>query len=657
MNNSRALFVIISIIIFFIALVIKLVDIQIMRAEEFSYYAQRQQTGVEKIEAERGLIYDRNNVLLVYNRGDISFYVDLRMIKQKHKNEIAQLFAKKFNKSKNYYMNLMKGSKKTICLEKKAKTEIASSLKNIKRSGFFYKEEPTRVFHYNNFAAHILGYLNNENKGVMGISEYYEDALNGEAGSRVIQKNAVGEVVTVDDEEINPAVSGDDFYLTIDKSYQLVLEEELRKGVSDFGAVSGIGIIMDPNTGEVLALANVDDYDPNEYWKYNDFQRRNRAITDTYEPGSTFKSFTFASLIDQKLCRLNEKLNLENGKYKFRNVNIRDTHPFKSLNVSEILEQSSNIGVAKLVQRIDDEKYFKYLRGFGFGNSTSLTLPGETAGKLRKPNEWSKLSKAYLSFGYEISVTPIQMIAGYCALINGGILYEPQLVHRQIAKNGNLVYEFAPIEIRRVISSQTSDTMRDLLGGVVKNGTGIKAFSELISVGGKTGTSQKLVNGAYSKQYYNSSFIGFFPVENPQVVCLILLNSPDQGKYGGLVAAPIFKKVTERIVQNDIEKFQQYLNPDLMQNLKFAEDNSQIRTQIKPISLKEVKLSSNNKMPDLVNCQIKDAIYALTKLGVRYKIKGTGIITSQSIAPGKKLNGDEVCLIECTEYKVSGASL
>jgi len=661
MNNSRALIVIISILIFFIALVIKLVDIQIVRAEEYSFYAQRQQTGIEKIEAERGLIYDRNNVLLVYNRSDVSFYVDLRMIKQKHKNEIAQIFAKKFKKSKNFYLNLMKGSKKTICIEKKAPSEIASSIKNIKLDGFFYKEEPTRVFHYNNLASHVLGYLDNENKGVMGISEYYEDALNGEDGSRLVQKNAIGETVTVDDEEINPAVPGDDFYLTIDKSYQLILEEELRKGVDEYGAVSGTGIIMNPNTGEVLALANIDDYNPNEYWKYNDFQRRNRAITDTYEPGSTFKSFTIASLIEEKLCRLNEKLNLENGTYKFQNVRIKDSHPMKNLDVVGILEQSSNIGVAKLVQRIDDEKYFKYLRGFGFGNSASLTLPGETAGRLRKPNEWSKVSKTYLSFGYEISVTPVQITAAYCALINGGILYEPQLLQRQISKDGNLVYEFSPKEVRRVISSKTSDVMRDLLGGVVKNGTGKKAYSELISIGGKTGTSQKLVDGSYSKQHYNSSFVGFFPVENPQVVCLILLNSPDQGKYGGLVAAPIFKNVAERIVQNDYEEFQEYINPDLMKNLKFAEDNSvndyQSKTQIKPINVKEVKLSANNKMPDLINCQVKDAIYALTKLGVKYKINGTGIITSQSIAPGKKLNGKEVCIIECSEYMVRGASL
>lgn len=661
MNNSRALIVILFILIFFIALVVKLVDIQIVKAEEYSYNAQKQQTKLETIQAERGLIYDRNNVLLVYNRTDISFYADLRMLKQKDKSEIARLFARKFNKSANYYLSLLKGNKKTVPIEKKVQSDFAESLKKIKKDGYFFREEPSRVYHYDNLASHVIGYVSNENKYVMGISEYYKDDLEGVDGSRLVQRDALGGIVTVVDESVTPAVSGDDFYLTIDKSYQLILEDELRKGIKDYSAVSATAIMMNPHTGEILALANVDDYNPNEYWKANDFQRRNRAITDTYEPGSTFKSFTMASLIDQKLCRLDETLNLENGKYKFRSVNIRDTHPFKKLNVAEILEQSSNIGVAKLVQRIDDEKFFKYLRGFGFGNTTSITLPGETPGKLRKPNEWSKVSKTYLSFGYEVSVTPIQMTAAYCALINGGVLFEPQLIQRQVSADGDLVYEFEPKEIRRVISEETSDIIRDLLGGVVKNGTGIKANSELISIGGKTGTSQKLVDGSYSKQHYNSSFVGFFPVEDPQVVCLVLINSPDQGKYGGLVAAPIFKNIAERIIQTDTDKFQEYLNPDILQNLKFAEDNStdfkQQKSNIKPISYKEVKFTANNKMPDLINCQVKDAIYALTKMGIKYKIRGTGVVTSQSIVAGKKLSGNEVCLLECSEYYVKGASL
>ena len=660
MINSRALLVIILLFLFFVALIVKLVDIQIVRSEELKYYAQRQQTGVEIIPAERGLIYDRNNVLLVYNRPDISFYVDLRMVSQKTKKDLAAAFARVLGKRGNFYLNLMKGSKKTICLEKKVPAEKAELLKEIKRVGYFYKDDPTRVYHYNNLAAHTLGYVNTDLKGVMGISEYFEESLMGHDGSRSVDKNAIGDVVTVQD-ETDPAIPGNNLYLTINKNYQLILEDELRNGINQYGGTSATGIIMDPNTGEVLAISNIDDFDPNEYWKYNDFQRRNRAITDTYEPGSTFKSFTIASLLDQKLCRLNEKINVENGTYRYKNVNIRDTHPFSSLSVTDIIEQSSNIGVAKLVQRIDDEKYFKYLRGFGFGNYTSIPLPGETAGHLKKPTEWSKVSKAYLSFGYEISVTPIQMLTAYCALINGGVLYEPQLIQREVTFDGKLVNEFSPKEVRRVISSETSTVIRNLLAGVVKSGTGKKAYSELISIGGKTGTSQKLVNGSYSKKDYNSSFVGFFPVNNPQVVCLILINSPDQGKYGGLVAAPIFKNITERIVEADVDKFQQYINSDLLNNLKFANENKDGNPikdeESTSVNVKQINFSTSGKMPDLINSSIKDAIYALTKLGVKYKIKGTGIIVSQSITPGKTLRSNETCILECSEIHVRGASL
>jgi cell division protein FtsI/penicillin-binding protein 2 len=648
-------------LLFFVALVVKLVDIQIIRSEELKYYAQRQQTGVEIIPAERGLIYDRNNVLLVYNRPDVSFFVDLRMISQKTKEEIAKTFAKTLGKSRSYYLKLMSGKKKTICIEKKVPVEKSIALKKIKRVGYFYKDDPTRIYHYNNLASHLLGYVNNDLKGVMGISKYYEEALKGQDGSRLVDKNAIGDIVTVEDNNTNPAIPGHNIYLTIDKNYQAILEEELRNGISVYGGASATGIIMNPNTGEILAIANVDDFNPNEYWKYTDFQRRNRAITDTYEPGSTFKSFTLAALIDQKLCKLNEKINVENGNYRFKNVNIKDTHPHNILNVEEVFEQSSNIGVAKLVQRIDDEKFFKYLRGFGFGNYTSVTLPGETPGRLRKPNEWSKVSKAYLSFGYEISVTPIQMAAAYSALVNGGILYEPQLIHRELTNDGQLVSEFSPKEVRRVISEETSEVMRNLLSGVVKNGTGKKAYSELIPIGGKTGTSQKLVDGRYSKSDYNSSFIGFFPVDDPQVVCLILINSPDQGKYGGLVAAPIFKNLAERLVQNDVDRFQQHINPELLRNLKFAEEKSskelKSNSETTSLQMKKISLIDKNIMPDLTNCLVKDAIFILTKLGIKYKINGSGVIVSQSIPAGKRLNRSENCVLECSEIFVRGASL
>ena len=660
MINSRLLLIVISMLLFFAALIVKLVDIQIVKSEELKYFARKQQVGVEKIPADRGLVYDRNNVLLEYNRHDISFYADLRMVSSKSKDEIAEKFSLVFGKSKSHYLKLLGGTGKTICLEKKAPSEKAIQLIGFKETGLFFRQDPTRVYHYGSLASHVLGYVNTDYNGQTGVAQKFNAILNGEEGIRLVEKNAIGDLVSVEDKETKPAIPGNNLYLTIDKSYQSILEEELKRGLKEFGGSSAVGIIMNPHTGEILALANANDYNPNEYWKFSDDLRRNKALTDTYEPGSTFKVITLASLLDQKLCSLHESINVENGSYRFKNVNIKDNHPYNHLTTTKVLEQSSNIGFAKLVQRIDDETYYKYLRGFGFGYNTSIQLPGEASGYLRKPDKWSSLSKTYLSFGYELSVTPIQLITAFSAAINGGILYQPQLIVRQARYDGSLVYDFKPKEIRRVISFETSEILRNLLGGAVKNGTGKKAYSELVSIGGKTGTSQKLIDGRYSRAHYNSSFIGFFPVENPQVAMLILVNSPDVGRYGGLVAAPIFKRVAERIVSNNIDDFENNILDKPVLQVNYAaelreKDSSYDR--LRSIEIRETVLNADNRMPDLTYLTVRDGITILTQLGIQYKVSGSGIIISQSIAPGKLLNGNEVCILKSSELNIRGASV
>ena len=241
-------------------------------------------------------------------------------------------------------------------------------------------------------------------------------------------------MITVADEETVPAIPGDNLFLTINKTYQGILTEELIKGLETYKGKSVSGILIDPNTGEILALANAEHFDPNYYWKYDDFQRKNRVITDTYEPGSTFKTITLADLFNEGNCKESDLVYVENGKYKFRNSYIYDTHKNKYLTVKGVMEESSNIGIAKLTQELDAETYYKYLRDFGFGTYTSLSLPGEVKGKLRSPLNWSKLTKTYMSFGYGLSVTPLQLAAAFCSVINGGILYEPQILKKQVEK-------------------------------------------------------------------------------------------------------------------------------------------------------------------------------------------------------------------------------
>ncbi len=664
MNNSRALIIILFVFVFFFGLVIKLVDIQIVKGEELKYYAQRQQTDYETIKAERGLIYDRNDILLVYNRHDVSFYIDLRMLPEKKKPELVELFSKTFGKSKSHYLKLLNQKPKTICLEKKAPLEKASLLNDYKLSALFSVDDPSRVYHYGSLASHILGYVNNDDNGVNGIDKYFNELLSGQDGKRLIERNAIGGLITVNEDNTIPALPGQNIFLTIDKSYQSIIESELKSGVEEYDAESAVGIIMDPNTGEILALSNSDDFDPNTYWKYSNEQRRDKAITDTYEPGSTFKAFSLAALLEENKCKENDLVFVENGRYKYKSAYITDSHKNGYLTVKGVFEESSNIGMSKLIQKLDDNDYYKYLRAFGFGNYSSISLPGETCGKLKKPDEWSGITKAFMSFGYEVSVTPIQLITAYSSLINGGILYQPLLVKKIEDKDGNIISENSPKIIRNVISDNTSKRMISLLKSVVVSGTGESAKSDLITIGGKTGTSKIASNGKYVSGKYNSSFVGFFPAENPKLICLVLINSPKIQYYGGKVAAPIFKKIVERIVQNDPSKFFENKTSESFDQ-KFSENhsssNKDLSTEEQQAKFRFASMRSqtnlNNVMPDLKGLTTKEALEILSKLNIKYKMNGAGIVTEQSILPGVKINQNSSCAIKCSELKISGVNI
>jgi len=664
MNNSRALLVIFIFLFLFTTLIVKLVDIQILKSEELNYYAQMQQMKLETIRVDRGLIYDRNNILLVHNRNDVTFYLDLRMIPEEKKNDLAEKFASVFGKRKSNYLKLVKGNDKTICLEKKAPIEKARLLNNLKIAGLFSVEEPTRVYQYGSLASHVLGFVNNDYKGANGVAKVFEEDLNGEIGARMVERDAIGRIITVSDEEFTTAVPGDNLVLTIDKTYQSILEEELKKGLKQYRGESATGIMMNPNTGEVLAMANIADYNPNYYWKFSDFQRKNRAITDLYEPGSTFKVFSLAALLEEGKCSEDELVYVENGKYKFENTYIRDTHKNLYLTVSGILEESSNIGISKLIQRLDNDTYYKYLRGFGFGSYTSISLPGEVRGVLKKPNRWSKVSKVFMSFGYEVSVTPLQLITAYSAIINGGTLYEPHILKYKTNKYGKVIFENSPVAVRRVISKESSDRVKQMLRSVVEKGSGVLADIESIQVGGKTGTTQKLVDGKYSKEKYNVSFIGFFPLDNPQLICLIIVNSPKKEKYGGKVAAPIFKTIAERLIESDPTTFlvksseNEISQQKLITSERTIDDNLLATTIVDVQNTKESNSSYDyNLMPDLRGRSIKDALILLNMLGLKSEFKGSGIVKTQSINPGSKIKEDQICHLKCFETTIEGTTI
>lgn len=671
MNNKRVLVVVLIMFVLLIVLVLRLFSIQVTNHQKYLLLADKQQNKSFIVKAERGSILDRNHNVLAFTRNDMSLYVDTRMTDSKEKILIAKKLAAVFGKTEKHYLQLMKQALKFMCLEEKIPMQKALQFEKFVMNGFKIQYDYTRIYPYGSLTSHVLGYVDLDFKGVAGAEKTYDEFLTGIDGIKYIENDATGRIVTVKDDISNEAVSGNILVLTINKSYQQILESELAKGLNEYNANSAVGIMMNPNSGEILALANLPDYDPANYNLFNDNQRRNRAITDTYEPGSTIKPIILSLLFEENLAREDEIINTENGEYKIMNTRVRDTHPFSKLNVREIIEHSSNIGMAKLSGRVPSDRFYKHLRNFGFGNSSGIALPGEAGGMLKKPESYSRISKNFISFGYEISVTPLQLVNAFSALINGGTLYKPFIVKQIINTAGKVVEEFQPGKIRSVVSERTSDKMKDFMIGVVEDGTGKNARLETVLVGGKTGTSQLLVNGQYSSQEHNSSFVGFFPADNPKIICLIVLHSPKVGKYGGQVAAPIFREVAKKIVETDLSIVPEEskitrskkLIDELFTNINSQTDLSFFRTS----NIEEVKNEKENYqlvesirevMPNLKNLSLREAVSIMNDLGLHYKVVGNGKVMTQSIEPGTKINRGSICLIGCeTSKKVSNINL
>ncbi|MFA7288030.1 MAG: penicillin-binding protein [Melioribacteraceae bacterium] len=665
MNISRTLFVISTLLLAFTLIIARLYHIQINKHEYYSILAENQQNYVRKIKAERGVIKDREGTILSYTRDNTTFFIDKRMMKNNLPDSIAEAFSKITKKNKSYYLNLIKSGSRFVNLEKKMSADKSTLLKELSIDGLGFTEDYSRVYPYGSLASHILGFVDKDMKGTNGIEKVYNKQLTGADGVYFIEKDVKGGIITFDNNQTRASLPGNSVVLTINKTYQKILEEELAKGITEFNAKSATAIIMNPNTGEILSLCNYPDYDPANYNLFEADNRRNRALTDTYEPGSTFKAITMAMMFEKNVVNENEIVDTENGDYLFKNVHIRDSHKHSALSVREVLEQSSNVGMAKLSQRLDDEELYKYLRDFGFSIPTAVDLPSEAPGYLKLPSKFSAISKAFISYGYEISVTPIQLINAYSALINGGHLYKPYIVKEITGSNGTEIEKNEPQKIREVVSEATSKKMRDLMVGVVERGTGKAAMLENVLVGGKTGTSQLLVNNSYSSNAHNSSFVGFFPADNPKVIMLIVYHSPVVGKYGGLVAAPVFARVANRIIQADItilegsKKIERKEN--LFENLiadksiEMPIEKKQSKTFLNPnkvsidkaVSKPTTKITDKTSMPDLSNKSLRDGIAMLNTLGMKYRIEGSGRIVWQSIIAGSAIDKTQVCVLIC----------
>lgn len=538
----------------FVAVLGKLAVVQVRDAEKLQEMARIQYESREIIPPMRGLILDRNLSILASNVTEYTLSVDPSVLEDA--DTVARFIARALGKPQAEIMRHLRDTTVQYrIIEKRIPEAVADRFDGWTCYGVRLRPNPRRRYNFNALAGPVIGYTNVDNRGQSGIELEMERELSGSEGFIVYQRNARGlRRPEVDYPKVEP-VNGRSVVLTISQVYQSIAEEELARGVELHEAESGRCIILQPKTGEVLAMANVPSIDPNKLSEYSPEKARNRSVTDLYEPGSTFKIVAMSGALNEELHAPEDRIYAEGGKwlYNAKLKPIVDDHPYDWLTIRGAFEHSSNIVSAKLARELGDERFYKYARNFGFGVKTGVELPGELSGDLRKPLDWDGTTLNYLAFGYGLAVTSLQIACAYAAIANDGVLMRPFIRKWLLDEDRNIVDETVPQVVRRVVSSETSRIMRSFMQGVVDSGTAKLAKIEGISIGGKTGTSQRLVNGSYSDKSHVASFVGFFPVEDPEVLILVILDAPRRGYYGGSTAGPIFRKIAMRIINSSSE--------------------------------------------------------------------------------------------------------
>lgn len=501
-------------LILVVGLVIRLFSVQLVDTDQYQLLAKRQYERRITLDAERGIIYDRNMNRIAVNLINYSYAADPSFMKDADKDKVADNFSAVFKKPKSEYRKLLSKPTAFVWLERRVSEMTARQINDSIR-GLIKLQSLRRHYPYGKAASAILGFTNIDNQGSSGIELDQQEFLGGQNGWAILQSDAIGRLRPNPDYPHQDPVNGKNIQLTIDMNYQTIAYQELEKTVTDYDADDGMVLIMSPNTGEILAMVNYPGFDPNMPEKYKSAELfRNRAITDLYEPGSTFKAFSAVAALEEKVRKPDDRIYCENGQIKIYDRIIHDSKKHGNLSFIEIVQKSSNIGIIKTTQLLGEEKLYQYIRAFGFGNETGIDINGEIRGELKHPATWSGLSLPMISIGQEVGVTALQMANAYSAIANGGNLFKPYVIKSIIdPKDEDRISRTDPQLIRTIASRETMIQVGDMLREAVLGGTGHRAQIKGVEVAGKTGTAQKIEQGSktYSKDKYTASFAGFSP--------------------------------------------------------------------------------------------------------------------------------------------------
>ena len=541
-HPGRFILVFFAIICSFLYSLFYLIKIQFVRSDYLAQRADRQHNHTVRIEPVRGTIFDRNMrpqalTVVVY-----SLYANPRQMNFETKQKAIASLPALLDLDESFLRDRLKRDKLFVWIKRKMSFEQMQAVKRLDLDGFSFLKENKRYYTNNELAAHILGFAGMDNTGLEGLELKFDRYLKGEDGWARVLRDAHQRDLLIDTEFI-PAKDGMNLILTIDETIQFIVEAALDAAYKANHAKSASVIVMDPHTGEILALANRPTYNLNDFRHSDTASRTNRSIAHVYEPGSVFKIVAATAALEEDAFQEDAVVFCENGEYRVGNHILHDHHGHGNLTFAQVIEQSSNIGVTKIAQAIGPDIFYQYAKRFGFGQNTGIDLKGEVAGVLKSPSHWSKTTIGALPIGHEVTVTPLQLVCAVSAIANDGLLVKPYVVKYITDSHDQLIKEFLP-EIRdRVMSPSTAARAREILKGVVKNGTGKRAAIDGVEVAGKTGTAQKVVGGKYSHKKYFASFIGFAPADDPKVAVVVMFDEPYPNYYGGTVAAPVFREV------------------------------------------------------------------------------------------------------------------
>jgi cell division protein FtsI/penicillin-binding protein 2 len=600
---------------------------------------QQQQT--LKLDARRGTVLDRNGRELAVSVEVESVYAVPTALTGSEAREAAARLGNCLGVSKSRIAARLEGKKNFVWLERKADPETVRCVRALNIAGVGFLEESRRFYPKRRLASQILGYVGIDNEGMGGVEYALQDEIKGDPGRRIIWTDALRRRAGswVD----KPSVPGRSVYLTIDENIQYIAETELAAAVRESRSKSGIAILMRPHTGELLALASYPSFNPNRYQDSPEGYRRNRSVTDVYEPGSTFKIVAASAALEEGVVTEDERIDCGSGSIAIEDHLIRDGHPFDVLSFREVVQKSSNVGMIRIGQRLGKERFEAYIRAFGFGDPTGIELPAESRGILRPSSSWGPVSAASITFGQEVSVTALQMITAANVVAASGYLMRPRLVLAFGASEGAGRAAVRPEPVRRVLREETARRMRDILTGAVDEGTGQRASIEGYRVAGKTGTAQKAVLGGYSKSEYIASFVGFAPANRPEITALVILDSP-QGDHSGSRAASVFARVVERAlsylgVQRDDESVARFAKvwpqsaPILGAPTLSAPGSVLMEVGASSKATGSPARSRTVEAPDVLGLPSRDALARFVAAGLVPDLVGEGYVVNQSPLP------------------------